>query len=272
MEYQKIANLLDDALSSQPYKFETKNWIKINDESRGTYDINSQIKFRTTMLKSSLCDYIDVYIHVKGKITITGEGDNEAATHADERNKGAAFKNCVPFTICISKINNTQIDNCKDIDIIMPIYNLIEYSDNYAKTSGCLWQYHRDEPNNNIVNPKSFKSKIKITGRTLVGGNEKNVEIMVPLKYESNFWRALEMPLINCEVRLMLTWSSTCVITNSTGAGTFKITDTKFYVPLVTLSTQDNAKLLQKLKSNFKRVINWNKYFSKPEFLAQNPN
>ena len=80
------------------------------------------------------------------------------------------------------------------------------------------------------------------------------------------------MPLINCEVRLMLIWSSTCVITNSTGAGAFKITDTKFYVPLVTLSTQDNAKLLQQLKSNFKRVINWNKYFSKPELLAQNPN
>ena len=92
------------------------------------------------MLKYSLCDYSDAYIHVKGKIPITGEGDNNPAKSADERNKGAAFKNFAPFTICISEINNSQIDNCKDIDILMPVYNLIEYSDNYAKTSGSLWQ------------------------------------------------------------------------------------------------------------------------------------
>ena len=91
----------------------------------------------------------------------------------------------------------------------MPMYNLIEYSDNYAKTSGSLWQYYRDEPNNNLANSKSFKSNIKITGRTPAGGNEKDVEIMVPLKYLSNFWRTLEMPLVNCEVSLMLTWSLT---------------------------------------------------------------
>ena len=95
---------------------------------------------------------------------------------------------------------------------------------------------------------------------------------MVPLKYLSNFWRALEMPLINCEVNLILTWSSACVITNSTGAGTFEITDTKLYVPVVTLSTKENAKLLQQLKSGFKRVINWNKYLSKPELLKRNRN
>ena len=95
---------------------------------------------------------------------------------------------------------------------------------------------------------------------------------MVPLKYLSNFWRTLEMPLINCEVNLILTWSSTCVTTNSHGAGKFEITDTKLYIPVVTLSTQENTKLLQQLKSGFKRVINWNKYLSKPELLAQNPN
>ena len=95
---------------------------------------------------------------------------------------------------------------------------------------------------------------------------------MVPLKYLSNFWRTLDMPLITCEVNLILTWSSTCVITNSTGAGIFKITDTKLYVPAVSLSTQDNSKLLQQLKSGFKRVINWNKYLSKPELLRINPN
>ena len=133
MEYQEIANLIDDA-SNQPSKFRTKNWVEINDESRGTYNVNSQIKFETTMLKSSLCGYSDAYIIVKGKITITGEGENAAARQADERDKGVVFKNCAPFTNCISEINNTQVDNAKDIDIVMPMYNLIEYSDNYAKT------------------------------------------------------------------------------------------------------------------------------------------
>ena len=102
----------------------------------------------------------------------------------------------------------------------------------------------KDEPNNNLTDSESFKSEIKI-GNTPADGNTNDVEMFVPLKYLSNFWRILEMPLINCEVNLILTWSSTCVITNSTGAGRFAITDTKLYVPVVTLSTQDNAKLLQ---------------------------
>ena len=117
----------------------------------------------------------------------------------------------------------------------MPIYNLIEYSHNYAKTTVSLWQYFRDEPNDNLADSESFKSTIKITGKTPNDDNEKDFQIMVPLKYLSNFWRTLEMPLINCEVNLILMWSSTCVITNSTGAGTFEITDTKLYVPVVTL-------------------------------------
>ena len=154
----------------------------------------------------------------------------------------------------------------------MPLYNLLEYSDNYAETSGSLWQYYRDEPNHNLADSESFKSEIKITGKTPAAGNEEDVEIMVPLKYLSNFWRTLEILFINCETNLILTWSSACVITNSPGAGRFAITDTKFYVPVITLSTQDNSKLLQKLKSGFKRVINWNKYSSKLELLAQNPN
>ena len=147
----------------------------------------------------------------------------------------------------------------------MPMHNLIEYSDNYSKTSGSLWQYYRDEPNDNLADSESFKSKIKITGKAPNNDNEKDVEIMVPLKHLSNFWRTLEIPLINCEVNIILTGSSTCVITNCTGVGRFVITDTKLYVPVVTLSTQDNAKLLQQLKSGFKRVVNWNKYLSKPE-------
>ena len=135
------------------------------------------------------------------------------------------------------------------------MYNLIEYSGNYAKTSESLWQYFRDEPDDNLADSESFKSKIKITGKAPAADNVKDVEIIVPLKYLSNFWGTLEMPLINCEVNLILTWSSTCAITNSTGAGTFEITDTKLYVPVVTLSTQENSKLLQHLKSGFKRVI-----------------
>ena len=164
------------------------------------------------------------------------------------------------------------------------MYNLIEYIANYAKTTGSLWQYCKDIPaqnNNNEITEftagnatDSFNFKAKITGQT---GNDgkKDVEIIVPLKYLSNFWKTLEMPLINCEVNLILTWSSTCVLiaTNILNQNaTFAITDAKLYVPVVTLSTQENTKFPQQLKSGFKRVINWNKYLSKPELLAQNPN
>ena len=135
-----------------------------------------------------------------------------------------------------------------------------------------MWQYYTDKPNDNLANSKSFKFKIKITGKTPDNGNEKDVEIMVPLKYLSNFWRILEMPLINCEVSLNLIWPPNCVNTNSTGEGKFKITNTNLYVSVVTLSTKDNEKLLEQLQSGFKRVINSNKYLSKPALLAQNPN
>ena len=197
------------------------------------------------MLRSNLCDYADAYILVKGTITITGAGNDDAAKRLDERNKGVIFKNCAPFTKCISRINNTDIDTAQDIDIVMPMYNLIEYSDNYSKTSGSLWQYYKDEVNDNIADSESFKSKVKITGKTPDDGNTKDVEIIVLLKYLSNFWRTLEVLLINCEVNLELTWSKDCVITNSTGEGKFEITEIKLYVPVVTLSTQDNTKLLQ---------------------------
>ena len=167
------------------------------------------------MLRYNLCDYADSYILVKGTVTITGGGDNAPARRADERDKRVTFKNCAPFTKYISRIINTDIDNAQVIDIVMPMYNLVEYSDNYSKTSGSLWQYYKDVPNNNLANPESFKFKVKITGKTLDDGNTKDVAIIVPLKYLSNFWRTLEMPLINCEVNLILTWSKDCVITNS---------------------------------------------------------
>ena len=160
----------------------------------------------------------------------------------------------------------------------MPIYNLIEYSDNYSKTSGSLWQYCKDIPavNNNgdIVDfngtnaTDSFNFK---TDQTNNNGRIDNVEIMVPLKSLSNFWRALEMRLINCEVNLILIWSTNCVIVYSNVVNqvpTFEITETNLYVSVVTLSTHDNAKLLPQLKSSFKRTISWNKYLSKTELLS----
>ena len=154
----------------------------------------------------------------------------------------------------------------------MPMYNLIEYSDNYSKISGSLWKYYSDEPaltNAGALadftgNIASFKFKQKITGSAGDDGTEA-VQIMVPLKYLNNFRRTLEMPLINCETNLILTWSANCVISEAAAYQdtTFAITDTNLYVPVVTLSTQDNARLLQQLKSEFKHTINRNKYHSK---------
>ena len=143
------------------------------------------------MLRSSLCDCADAYVLVKGTITITGAGDDNDTKRADERGKEVTFKNCAPFTKWISRISNTDIDNARDIDIVMPMYNLIEYSDNYSKTSGILWQYYTDDPNDNIEKSESFKNKIKVTGKNPNNGNTKHVEIIVPLKYLSNFWRIL---------------------------------------------------------------------------------
>ena len=147
------------------------------------------------------------------------------------------------------------------------MYNLIEYSDNYSETSGNLWQYYKDDPNDNITQSESFKSKLKITGKTPAAGNKK---IILPLKCLSNFWRTLEMPLIYCEVNLILTWAKDCVISSATGEKKFSITETKLYVSVVTLSTQDNAKLLPQLKSGFKRTIYWKKCESSVKKFAQN--
>ena len=207
------------------------------------------------MIKSSLCDYSDAYIHIKGTITVNNTAT--AGADANNTNKKVIFKSCAPFTNSISEINDTDIDNAKDIDIVMPMYNLIEYSDNYSKTFRSLWQYTKDIPavnnnnaivdftNNNLTD--SFNFKVKITGQ--IGDNgTKNVEIIVPLKYLSNFWRTLEMPLINCEITLLLTWSASCAIVSTNVANqnaTFAITDTKLYVPVVTLSQKYNEKLLE---------------------------
>ena len=135
MKYQKIINLLDNT-SNQPSEFRTNNWVEINFESRETYNVNGKIKFKTTMLKSSLCNYSDVYILVKRYIAVNNTAADSAA--ANNTNKKVIFKNYTPFSNYISEMNNTQIDSAKDIDKVMPMYNLIEYSDNYSETSGSL--------------------------------------------------------------------------------------------------------------------------------------
>ena len=202
------------------------------------------VKFKTTMLKSSLCDYSDAYILVKGTITVTNTA--AADVDANNTNKKVIFKNCAPFTNCISEINNTQVDNVKGIDKAMPMYNLIEYSDNYSKTSRSLWQYCKDIPagnnNGNIVEfnwanaTDSFNFISKITSQIENNGT-KIVEIMVPLKYISNFWRTLEMSLINCEANFILILSENCAINYTDAANqnaTFAITETTRYDPVVT--------------------------------------
>ena len=176
--------------------------LKKNHEERGTYSPNKQIKFKTTLLRCSLCDYNDAYILVKGNIAVS----NTAAGcgNANNTNKKVIFKNCAPFTSYISKINNTQIDNRENIYIAMPMYNLVEYSDNYSKTSGSLWQYCKEIPavndDGNIADfnganaTDSFNFKTKITGQTAADNNNVNIprrvniEIMASLKYLSNFW------------------------------------------------------------------------------------
>ena len=143
MEYQKIANLLNDE-SNKRSRFRIRNWVEVNDERRGTYSPNKQIKFRTSMLRSSLCDYVDAYILVEGNISVNNTAAEGAA--GNNSNKKVIFKYCALFTNCISKINNTQIDNAEYIDIVILMYNLIEHSNNYSKTSGRLWKYCKDIP------------------------------------------------------------------------------------------------------------------------------
>ena len=241
MEYQKITNLLSTTSDNVP-RFITKKWIEIHDQSGNAedrYNPSKHIRFKTSMLKSDLCDFIDAYIVVKGAITVKG------GSISSRKNRTLAFINNAPFIRWFSKINNTIIDNAEGLDVVMPMYNLIEYSKNYRKKMGSLWNYYRDElrddrntnnnQNKNVINSESFKYKTNVTGSTYnvdenitnEEGNEtdnpaydankigkKEVEFAVPLKYLGNFWRTLDMPLINCEVSLILTWSRDCVITS----------------------------------------------------------
>ena len=149
----------------------------------------------------------------------------------------------------------------------MPMYNLIEYSDNYSDTSGSLWQFRRDkieeDADSTIKNAPSFKCKANLIGDTVAdraNRKKENVKIAVPLKYLSNFWRSLEMPLTDCKIKFSLGWYEECILSSAGTAATFTITDAKLYVPIVTLKIEDNTKLTKLLNDGFKRSIYWNKY------------
>ena len=250
METQKILNLLGESS-----KFATRKWYVINGQNNTDYgegnEDSTTIKFETKVIKSNLCDYSDAYILVTGNITATG-GD---------ANTRVAFKNCAPFTKCITHINDEHVDNADNLDIIMPMYNLIEYSDNYSDTSGSLWQFKRDEQNMNNGNPanvttddsSSFKYKSSFFKPLTAADNGvfKDVKIAVPLKYLSNFWRSLEMPLINCKIHLELNWTKDCVMLTIDDTA-FKITNTKLWVPIVNLSSKGNVK---PVKTNRRRIL-----------------
>ena len=222
MEAQNIVNLLNGS-DNENSKFPTRKWYAIDSESKGNYSEDDPIKFLTRSIESSLCDYSDTYILVTGNITATP--NNEA--------KQVVSKNCAPFKDCRTEINDTSVDYANFINITMPMHNLIECSGNYSDTSESLWGFKRDEIVGNADvtnndNAHSFKYKASIIGNT--DGNERKngVEIAVPLKYLSNFWRSLKMPLINCEIELSLNWIERCLLTVANTA-IFQITDKKLY-------------------------------------------
>ena len=309
--------LSEDNESEKLSRFVTREYIRVKRLSN-TYNENKSIRFKTPMSRSSLCDYSDAYILVKGTITVTAPGVNNNVNNIrDKRNRPLILKNDAPFVSCITRINGELIEDANDLDIVMCMYNLLEYSKNYRETIGSLYNYYRDElsddaddnnfDNIKVVNSNTFKYKNKIIGNTYdvdarlpnpdgagqidnpIYNVNKNgtqeVELAIPLKYLGNFWRGLNIPLISCEVSLELKWDKNCVITsleqrdigggnrdNAPTGATLSITDCILYVPAVTLSKDDEIKLLTNLKSGFKREIIWNKYRSQITTEAVNNN
>ena len=308
MEHDKLITccFFEDNESKKLSKFITRKYIKVSSLSN-TYNENKSIRFKTPMLRSNLCDYSDAYILVKGTITVTAPGvNNNVDNIRGKRNRPLTLKNNAPFVSCTTRINFNLIEDADDLDIVVSMYNLLEYSKNYRKTIGSLYNYYRDElgddadnsnfDNIKVVNSNTFIYKNKIIGNTYNlnasdDGYDANkngtqeVELTIPLKYLGNFWRALNIPLISCEVSLEIKWNKNCIITSleqryigggnrdnaSTGA-TLSITDCKLYVPAVTLSKDNKTKLLTNLKSGFKREIIWNKYRSQMTTEAVNNN
>ena len=305
MEYDKINNLILSEESENLSKFVTREYVSVNSLSN-TYNENKSIRFKTPMLRSDLCDYADAYILVNGTITVTANAS--ANNIRDKKNRPLILKNNAPFVSCITRINNELVEDADYLDIVIPMYNLLEYSKNYRKTIGSLYNYYEDEltddgnnnfANRNVVNSNAFKYKNKIIGNTYdvaagAAGYDANkegtqeVELAIPLKYLGNFWRTLNIPLISCEVSLELKWNKNCIITSleqidivganppardnpPTGASR-AINDCKLYIPVVTLSKDDEIKLLTNLKSGFMREIIWNKYRSQMTTEAINNN
>ena len=192
MQHQKILNLFNEAIY---FKFVTRKWniVKniVNYQSNENYNVGNEIIYDTEVLKSNLCDYNDAYILVRMDIIVTVAPATQVA-----------FKNCAPFTKCITKIDGTTIDDAEDLDLVIPMYNLIEYSSNNSETTGSLWLYSKDEAtdfnanNANTDNFKSFMFKTKLLGNTEddnASGILKNAAIVVSLKYLSNFLRSVKV-------------------------------------------------------------------------------
>ena len=269
MENQKKINLLNkDDIDSK--HFATKKWYIINDENNTNYGVSKDtgannpdtLKYDTRVLKPNLCDYPEAYILIDG--TIRAE--------AADANTRLALKNCAPFTKCNLEINDEYVDTAENLDIVMPMYNLIEYSDNYQDSSATLYQYKRDEPPEaNAMNElttntsSSFKYKVKLLGDPVLDGNiaKRSVKVVIPLKYLSNFFRSLEMPLINCKIKLNLRWKKECVLSTDAGNAVFIINDTKMYVLVVALTKEDNKDFIEQKNKGFQRSIYWNEYKTK---------
>ena len=271
MENQNIINLLDK-IDTDSKQFATKKWYITNDENNTNYGVNKDtgadnpdtIKYDTRVLKPNFCDYAEAYILVDGTIR---------AANADN-NTRLALKNCAPFTKCNLEINDENVDTAENLDIVMPLYNLIEYSDNYQDSSATLYQYKRDEPSEadavddlTANNSSSFKYKIKLLGDPVLNGAmaKRNVKVVVPLKYLSNFFRSLEMPLIHCQIKLNFKWKKKCVLSTDDGDAVFIINDTKLYVPVAALSKEDHKDFIEQQNKGFQRSIYWNEYKKKEQ-------
>ena len=278
MENQKIINLLgkDDIDSKH---FATKKWYIINDENNTNYGVNKDtgennpdtIKYDTRVLKPNLCDYAEAYTLVDGTIRAAN------AVNATR----LVLKNCAPFTKCNLEINDEHVDTPENLDIVMRMYNLIEYSDNYQDSSAALYQYKRDEPLNDNAdltadNSTSFKYKVNLLGNIAAASPDNacvgrlNVKIVVPLKYFSYFSRSLQMPLI-VKIKLNFTWKKECVLSTAADDAVFIINDTKLYVAVVTLSKEDKDVIEQQNKG-LQRSIYWNEYKTKKKDKDRNAN
>ena len=260
MELQKIINILDHKDEDDP-RFKTRKWYIANDHNNRNYsqgdDVRS-IKFDTGIVRPSLCDYSDAYILVTGNIKV--QNGNDATS--------VAIKDYHSFTRAYFKLNNEQADTADNLYLTMNLYNMLEYRDNYAYSTGSLYQYKRPEPrdaNGNVVDLaptlSSFKYQSGLVQKQLIAPNSenvpvnkdpnlanahriwKNIKTAVPLKYISNFFRNLELPLINTKLYMELNWTKFSVLCNQDQNSIFQITKGELYIPVVTLNTENNNKL-----------------------------